>query len=65
MKRTIAPGLAGEGGEVQDLVVVAPAQQHDVDLDRAEAGRLGRVHGGEHRGELAAPADRAEPFGPQ
>ena len=42
-------GVAGEAGEVEDLVVVAPRSEHDVDLQRREPGRLGGVHGARGR----------------
>ena len=60
MNRTTLSGGAGEGGEVEDLVVVASAQQHHVDLHGREPGRLGGIHGAQDVGQGAAPADSSK-----
>ena len=65
MKRTMRPGRPGKGGEVEDLVVVLAPQEHHVDLERRQAGLLGRVHRVEDDVELSPPAYGGEPFGPQ
>ena len=44
----LVPGLSRPHGEVDDLVVVRPADHDAVDLDRRESGRFGRPHAGEH-----------------
>ena len=52
----LVPGLPGPPREVDDLVVVRPADHDAVDLDRREAGGLGRPHAGEHLLEGVASA---------
>ena len=47
--------VATELGEVDDLVVVDAALDDGVDLDRREAGLLGRLDAVEHAVELVAP----------
>ena len=51
-------GVPGEGGEVEDLVVVPASDQDHVHLEGREAGPLGRVHGLQHDVQLAAAPDR-------
>ena len=65
MNRTMRPVARGEGGEVEDLVVVAASQQHHVHLHGREPGRLGGIHGPQNVAEVAPPADRRKALGSQ
>ena len=56
MNRTATPMLTAPGREVDDLVVVHPALEHDVDLDRIETRLLRRGDAVEHSLELVALA---------
>ena len=60
-----APGPPGEGGKVEDLVVVLAAQEHDVDLEGSQSGGLGGVHRLKHDRQIAASANGGEAFGIQ
>ena len=65
MKRTMRPVVPGEGGEVEDLVVVLTTEEDHVDLEGSQTGALGRVHRVENDVEVSPAANGGEPFGPQ
>jgi hypothetical protein len=56
----LVAGLAGPPCELHDLVVVGAADHHAVDLDRGEAGRLGRFHPREDLLQGVAPGHLGE-----
>jgi hypothetical protein len=57
--------LTGQGGEVEDLVLVLPPQQDDVHLQRHEAGRFRGLHGLQDDREVSPPPDGGEAVRPQ